>query len=194
MVQINDGTGSGNSAKVDSNKRIHTQSVTETEALHAAEIGEAFNINTGSISFTAAGTLLYIKNNEDKELIIEAIAVGTGAGTTSDIGEITVERNPTGGDLISDATAVDMNQNRNFGSSGTLTADVFKGKSGGTSTGGDDIILFYHDSNGRLFGSIDLVLPKGQSIAVTYDPKLSSGTQKAYCAIICHLKDAASKD
>lgn len=194
MVQINDGTGSGNSAKVDSNKRMHTQAVTETEALHAAEIGEAFNINTGNISFTAAGTLLYIKNNEDKELIIEAIAVGTGTGTTSDIGEITVERNPTGGDLISDATAVDMNENRNFGSSSTLTADIFKGKSGGTSTGGDDIILFYHDSNGRLFGSIDLVVPKGQSIAVTYDPKLSSGTQKAYCAIICHLKDSASKD
>jgi hypothetical protein len=191
---IEDGTGTGNKAKVDANKRIHTQAVTETEGLHATEVGDAYNINTGSVSFTAAGTLLYIKNNEDKDLVIEALAVGVGTGTTSDIGEITVERNPTGGDLISDATAVSMNANRNFGSNKTLTADVFKGKSGGTSTGGNDTILFYHDSNGRLFASIDLILPKGSSIAITYDPKLSSGSQKAYCAAIVHLKDPATSD
>jgi hypothetical protein len=191
---LEDGTGSGNKAKVDSNKRVHTQSVTESEALHASEIGDAYNINTGNISFTAAGTLIYIKNNEDQDLVVEAIAVGTGSGTTSDMGEIIVERNTTGGDLISDATAVDMNQNRNFGSNKVLVCDVFKGKSGGTTTGGNDVILFYHGSNGRLFGSIDLIIPKGGTLAITYDPKLSSGSQKAYCAIICHLKDVASAD
>ena len=192
MVQINDGTGAGNSAKVDTNKRLHTQAVIETEALHAAEVGDAYNINTGPISLTAAGTLLYVKNNEDQDLVIEAIAIGFGTGTVSDIGEITVERNPDSGDLISDASAVAMNQNRNFGSSKTLTADVFKGKSGGTSTGGDDIILLYQGVSGRLFASIGLVIPKGSSISITCDPKLSSGTIKAYCAIVCHLKDNAS--
>ena len=103
-------------------------------------------------------------------------------------------RNPTGGDLISDATAVDMNQNRNFGSSKTLTADVYKGKSAGTITGGDDIVLLYQGTDSRLFASLILQVPKGQSIAIKIDPKLSSGSVKAYCAAVCYLKSVTSAD
>lgn len=191
---LEDGKGTGLKARVDGNNRLHTQTVSESEALHAVEEGDAYNINTGEISFTAAGTCLYILNNEDKELVVEAIAFGAGAGTTSDIGEITIERNTTAGDLISDQTAVSMNQNRNFGSNKTLSATVYKGKSGGTSTGGDDIILFYHGTSSRLFATINLILPKGSSMAITYDPKLSSGSIKTYCALVCHLKDPASQD
>lgn len=191
---IEDGKGSGTKTRVDGNNRMHVQSIEETEAQHAAEGGDAYNINTGEISFTAAGTCLYLLNNEDKDLVIESVAFGAGAGTTSDIGEITVERNPTGGDLISDATAVSINQNRNFGSNKSLTATVYKGKSGGTSTGGNDIILFYHGTSSRLYASINMVLPKGSSMAITYDPKLSSGSIKAYAAVICYLKDPEGAD
>lgn len=194
MTLIEDGKGTGQKARVDGNFRLHTEAVTESEGVHAVEKGDAYNINTGNISFSAAGTLLYLVNNEDKDLVIEAIAVGAGTGTVSDIGEITVERNITGGDVISDATAVSMNQNRNFGSNKTLSATVYKGKSGGTSTGGDDIILFYHGTSGRLFATINLVIPKGSNVSITYDPKLSSGSIKAYCAIVCHLKDPESGD
>ena len=191
---IEDGKGTGYKVRVDANNRMHVEAVSGSEGLHSAEVGDAYNINTGGITFSAAGTMVYLKNNEDKDLVLSAIAVGVGTADTSDIGEITVERDITAGDLISDATAVDMNKNRNFGSSKTLTADVYKGKSGGTSTGGDDTILFYHGPNGRLFTTIDLIIPKGSNIAITYDPKLSSGTVKAYCAIICYLKDPASAD
>jgi hypothetical protein len=194
MTLIEDGKGTGQKARVDGNFRLHTEAVTESEGVHAVEKGDAYNINTGNISFSAAGTLLYLVNNEDKDLVIEAIAVGAGTGTVSDIGEITVERNITGGEVISDATAVSMNQNRNFGSNKTLSATVYKGKSGGTSTGGDDIILFYHGTSGRLFATINLVIPKGSNVSITYDPKLSSGSIKAYCAIVCHLKDPESGD
>lgn len=194
-MQIQDGAGKGNHAKVDENLRLHTQSVEETEAQHAAEIGDAYNINTGNISFSAAGTMLYFKNGETKEFVIEALAIGLGSASTSDTPEITVERNPTGGDLISDATAVAINQNRNFGSSKTLSNTlVYKGKSGGTSTGGNDILLFYQTSGGRLYATINLVIPPGSSLAVTIDPKLSSGSIKGYAAIIGHLKDEASLD
>ena len=114
---IEDGSGKSFKAKVDENLRLHTQSVTETEAQHAAEVGEAFNINTGTINFTADGTLLYFKNDEDTDFVVESIAVGVGTMTETDPVKITVVRNPTAGDLITDATAVDMKQNRNFGSS-----------------------------------------------------------------------------
>jgi hypothetical protein len=192
---LEDGRGTGRKVRIDGNNRMHTQTVTEPEGIHSAEVGDAYNINTGDISFSAAGTLLYIKNNEDKDLVVEAIAAGIGnTGTHSDIGNITIVRNPTGGDLISDATAVSMNQNRNFGSNKTLTADAYKGKSAGTITGGNNIIQFYQGANGRLFATINLVIPKGGSIGISYDPNLSSGSVNAYAAAIVYLKDPESKD
>ena len=137
-----DGKGTGSKARVDANNRLHTQSVTEPEGLHSTEGGDAYNINTGLISITGDATLQYIKNNEDKDLVIEAIAIGSFEGIThSDDPYITLVRNPTGGDLISDATAVSMNQNRNFGSNKTLSADAYKGKVSGTVTGGDNIAI-----------------------------------------------------
>jgi len=194
MVQLLDGTGKGFLSRVDANFRLHTQSVTESEGAHSTEVGDAYNINTGNITFSAAGSLLFISNTEDKDLVIETLVIGVGtAGGTSDMGEITIASNDTAGDLgFSDNTAVSMNANRNFGSSKTLSATVYKGKSGGTSTGGADVILAYSGTNTRVALSIGLILPKGNNIAVTYDPKLSSGSVKAYCACICHLKDPAS--
>jgi hypothetical protein len=192
---VNDGTGTGNSAKVDSNKRLHTQAVTESESLHSAEIGDAYNISSGQVAFTGDGTLLYIKNNEDQDLIIEAIALGTdGGGTyTSSLRPfITVVKNPTAGDLITDATVVAHNVNRNFGSNKTLTANAYKGKQSGTLTGGDSLGIFQTSQAGRDFFTIDLILPKGASIGITATNGLSSGTANIYCAAVCFLKDKAS--
>jgi hypothetical protein len=191
MAIIEDGSGKGYSASVNSENRLKTAAVTEPSALHRASEDKGFNINTGPLSFTTAGTFIYLKNNEDDDLVIEAIAVGVnGLGTHSDIGVITIIDTPTGGDLLSDQTAVSINRNRKFGSAQTLVADVYSGKSGGTVTGGDDALLFYQGANGRLFAGINLIVPKGSSIAIKYDPKLSSGTVSAYCALICYLSES----
>jgi hypothetical protein len=192
---LEDGTGKGNKQKVDANNRSHTQSVTESESLHSAEIGNAYNINTGNISLTGDGTLIYLKNNEDKDLVVEAIAFGNdGQGTHSFSPRYTIVRNPTAGDLISDATAVDMNANRNFGSNKTLTADTYKGKVSGTLTGGNDAVLLEGSDNGRDFFTINLILPKGSSIGIKYTANLASGTAGVYAAIVCYLKDPEGKD
>jgi len=195
--QILDGSGQSNRAKVDGNLRLRTQSIQESESEHAAEIGNAYNINTGIISITGASdsALLYLKNLEDRDYILDAIALGVGtAAGTSDIGYVTLIENPTGGDLISDATAVSINANRNAGSGNTLNATVYKGKDGGTITGGTDVGLFAQGSSGRLYALFQVVVPKNQSIAVKYDPNLSSGSVNVYAAFIGHLKDTNSKD
>jgi hypothetical protein len=197
MSKIEDGTGAGNVAKVDTNKRLHVQSVVETESAHAGEVGDAYNINTGHISFTGDGTLIYLKNNEDQDLILEAIALGTDGGgtyTSSLRPYVTLIKNPTAGDLLSDATAVSQNVNRNFGSSKTLTADSYKGKQGGTVTGGTDFGVFQTSQAGRDFFIINITIPKGSSIALSVTNGLSSGTSKVYCALIVHLKDTASSN
>jgi hypothetical protein len=194
-MKIEDGTGKGASMKVDANNRAHTQSISETESLHSTELGDAYNINTGNIALTGDGTLLYVKNNEDKDLVIEAIAFGNdGLGTHSSNPRYTVIRNPNGGDLISDATAVSMNQNRNFGSNKTLTADAYKGKVSGTITGGNDIAILEGTSDGRDYFTINFVLPKGSSLALKWTANLSSGTAGVYAAIVCFLKDPEGKD
>ena len=190
MSTIEDGKGGGRSAQVDDQNRLRTHSVTETEALHSSEEGKAFNINTGLISITGDATLLYIKNTEDADLVIEAIATGSFDGIThSDDPYLTLVRNPTGGDLISDATAVSMNQNRNFGSSRTLSADAYKGKVGGTVTGGNDIAFLQASGGSRGFYTIEFILPSNTSMAIKLTANVSSGSANWYCAAICFVKD-----
>jgi hypothetical protein len=129
--------------------------------------------------------------------VLEAIAVGLADATTSfdGIATVTLRRNDDAGDLITDQTAVDMNQNRNFGSSKSLksTTLAYKGKSGGTSTGGDAIAQFFMSGNSRLFASINFVIPRGSSISIMINTN-TTGTSSAYAALVLHVKDENSAD
>ncbi len=188
MAEISDGTGSGNRAKV-SGQRLFIHAIQEDEGLNATEDGDAYNLNTGDIALTSSNVsgIMYCKNNESRDLHIQAVALGVdSAGTTNNVSKVVLIRNPTS---VSFSTAVDMNQNRNFGSSKTLTADVYKGAEGATVTGGNSIIQFYMASGSRLFAGIDMVLTKGDSMAVTIDTNTSSGTTTIYAALIIHLKN-----
>ena len=195
MAKIEDGTGLGFDARVDENNRMHVHAVNVTEVVHAAEQGLAYNLNTGQISVTNDATLVYLKNNETRDFVVSAIAVGNDGGATySTRPLITVVRNPTGGDLISDQTAVDMNQNRDFGSSRVFDSDAYKGKVGGTLTGGNDIAILQSTTGGRDFFTLDFVLTEGSSIGLTYTANISSGTSLIYVALIGYLRDPAGQD
>jgi hypothetical protein len=191
MSRIQDGKGSGRSAQVDDQNRLRTHAVVEDESLHASEEGNAYNINTGLISINGDATLLYYKNTGEKDFVIEAVALGSFDGIThSDDPYITLIRNPTGGDLISDGTTTGvMNQNRNFGSSNTLSGLAYKGKVSGTVTGGDDIAILQATPGGRSFYSIGFVIPKGTSMGVKLTANVTSGSANWYCALIGFEKD-----
>jgi len=188
-MKIEDGKGTGKSAKVDNEFRLRTQAVSIAEALHAAEDGRAYNVNSGLISITGDATILYLKNNGDLDIVVAGIAVGLFTGITHVTSPyMTVTRNPTGGDLISDATAVTSNVNRNFGATITLTAEAYKGKVGGTLTGGSEFGVLQVTSGGRSFFSLDIVIPKGSSIGLDLTASVSSGSANAYAAFICYEK------
>ena len=194
MSILQDGTGSGDRAKVNGRNELAVSSVTETEAQAAAELGDAYNINTGEETFAASTSsgLLYFKNDEDTDVVVEAIACGfKNSTTTDDQLAVYVVRNPTGGTLVDAATNCDMNANRNFGSSKTLKTTTLAYKSTAqnqTLTGGSDIVLLHASKAGRLFATINLEVPRGSSVGIRVDSASLATT--CYAALVIHAKDA----
>lgn len=187
---LRDGAGTGLLAKVGLDNRLYTRAVTATETQEAMRKGDAYNINTGDISLTSAdaSAIMYFKNKETRNYHLTALAVGVGVlPAPTDIGLVTLVRNPTAGTIIDNALAVAQNENRNFGSSNVLDATVYKGAEGYTFTDGDDIAQFYQGGNGRLYATIDFLLPQGSSLGVKVDLNDSSGGV-VYAALIGHLE------
>ena len=201
---IEDGTGSGHKVQVDSGNHMHTFAINRSEIQAAVKGGRAYNINTGWIGLTTAteSAVLYFKNDEspsngESRISVDAIAVGIDdEGTTAGMSTITVVRNPTAGTIVSGATAVDMNQNRNFNSSNTLgsTTLAYKGAEGNTFTDGDDIAIFGQQPGARAYYGVDFILGRGDSIGVKIDTDTSSGTSNVYVALIIHRVDGSLGD
>lgn len=199
--EIKDGKGTGSLAHVDRNNQLHTFARNITVTQDAVNKGNAYNINTGEIALTTTteSAVMYFKNTEspvngESSFVIDAIAIGIDSlGTTSGMSKITLVRNPTGGTIIDNATSVDMNVNRNFGSSNSLDSLIYKGAEGNTLTGGDDFGVFYQNTGTRGFYTIDTELPKGSSLGINIDTQTSSGTTNVYIAIIGHRKDGSNK-
>lgn len=191
---IRDGTGSGSLARVDMNHRIRTHAVIETDQHDANIRGDAYNINTGPITLTDAvdTPVMYLKNTEEvKCLQISAIAIGISASTSAvttaaPLAIITVVRNPTAIDF---SVNVDINCNRNFGSSNTLSGLAYKGATDDTMTDGIDHILLFQTAAGRLFAPVDELLPPGASIGIKINPATGNDDMQVYAAIICHLEE-----
>lgn len=190
---IKDGSGKAYAAKVNGNNRLYTNSITVSENQQGTKLGNAYNLNTGEITLTDAvdTPIMYVKNNGAQTLHITAIAVGVGptTGGSGGIPKITVIRNPTAGTIVSGATNIDINCNRNYASSNTLVVDAYKGATGSTMTDGDDCLLLYQTSNGRLFATIDEILPTGSSIGIKFQPQSGNTSQSVYAALISHLED-----
>jgi len=174
-------------------KQLKTFSETTSEQTQANLIGNAYNINTGEVTLTDAvqTPILYFKNNETQDLLVTALAIGfqnSTGGAATDAPIITVIRNPTTGTIVSGATDVDINSNRNYGSSNTLSlSDAYKGATGDTMTDGTEHLLIYQTDLGRVFAAIDEVIPKGTSIGVKITPQDSNTSLTCYVALICHL-------
>ena len=180
--KILDGTGAGWGARVDSRFRLHTDSVTRTQSQQAILLGEGFNISTGSITLTSANqsAVFYIENDSNTDLVIKEIgvALGTSTGGTG-IATIALSANATAGTIISNATAVTTNFNRNLGSTKAIDGNVFKGVEGATLTGGTSAGSTSRSSfvDPIIFDADIFVLPKGTSIGVLVTPQTSNTSQ-----------------
>lgn len=192
-MKLDDGKGSGRQAGVNGRNELDVFAVIESELESANDRGLAYNLNSGEITGIASGdaTLIYFKNGEEATFVVDAIAVGLrGFTSLTDLAVLTVIKNPTAGDIITDETPISINSNSNFGSSNVINngTSLFKGKNAGTITGGSDHAIIYAANNSRVFAVLNTELPKGSSIAVkVVGAGASAGN--AYCALVGHLKD-----
>jgi len=191
---IQDGTGKSYATKVDIDGRLHVDSITTDREAYSSQKGYSFNINTGLITLTNAATdngVLYVKNNEDYNLVITNLFYQTGASTGGS-GNIIVSlyRNPTTGTLISGASAVEININRNFGSSRTLSVLAYKGATGNTITDGSKALeSILATATQRIAVSAGAItLPKGASIAVQFKTPTGNTSMAVEFAIACYLE------
>ncbi len=188
---IKDGTGSGNTTKVNSEGRLFTNSaIIEDDSLKAQE-GEAF-LNASQQTLTSANesALIYIENTGTRDIIITRIAFisnfSTGGAATELIG-VTIFMNSTGGTIVSDAVNA-TSSNRNLGSNNELTANIYAGGEGKTITGGTKLLPGARISApgiGALTSS--LILPKGSNLAVTMTPTTGNTSVVVSVAIDTHL-------
>lgn len=170
---IQDGTGTKLKAKINSDNRLLTQTISESEFDNSVSRGNAYNINTEFITITSSSEvpILYIKNNEDRNLILNAWFIGTDAdsGTATRLSLLRAYKNPTGGTIISSGT--DINPvNRNFSSSNILDCIAKKGGDSFTATGYEATSVLYQTqgTKSRNFGTVQLILGRGSSIVITY--------------------------
>ena len=194
---IKDGGGRGYEARVSSDFRLLSHTITETEEVYANKLGNAYNINTGIITLSddAETPICYINNSgETKELVVVGLVFGFGpsiGGTSTDMMKITTVRNPTGGTIVSNATAVDILGNRNYGSSNIADILAYKGATGNTLTGGDDYLLVFAGTRSRSFIDINAIIPKGSSMGIKVQSQSNNTSQEVYVAVVCYLHEDA---
>lgn len=165
--QILDGAGTGYKAQVDVNHRLQVRSVSNTQQQEASLNEDSFQIGSGVINLTGVSesALLYVKNNEDRDLIITAVNVtsNTPTGSTEVVFLAKVYLNGTGLSAGTSASAL----NNNFGSSTALDANITQGQYAATVTSGVVSGAFYIPLKGFFNTDLAWVLPKGTTLALT---------------------------
>jgi len=195
MIIENGAEGACYVAKVDDKNRLHVNSSTETHAQISSIDGRGYNINTGVINLTSAGksVLLYVKNNELNDLVVESMfyLIGNSTGGSGDV-LISVRRNPTAGSIITNAVNCEMTGvNRNFGSNKTLTLDAFKGVEGDTITasGGKVVESIFNQAPTRAALDVGyIIMPQGTSISIEITPATGNTSLDVEFALAVHLE------
>lgn len=174
---ILDGTGKGYKAKVNSNSRLETFSISEERIADVSKTGYSFLVATDFIDLTTTGSfngLLYIKNNSStKDIFIKTMRIcADGSGTA----QCRLIRNPTAGTLISEATPAD-NLSSNAGSNVNFDGLAYTASGDGkTVTDGSNWTQFINRMPGHSVQHYDgaIVIPNGQSMALTVKPSAAT--------------------
>jgi hypothetical protein len=161
---IEDGTGDGKSAQVDSKKRLRTLAATETLALHVnQESGKVWGAHFDSIDPTGvADYIFYFKNTGNFDLHITDFRLSQTGSTNSEYILQAVSGTPVNGTTI-------VPVSHTVGSTSAPTATIEQGVdiTGLTPDGN----LYYIDApvpntNYHLLIASHVIIPKGKAVAL----------------------------
>ena len=177
-------------AIVDEDGRLTVKSVTQTFEERSVELGNAYNLNTGTIALTTDGAsgLSYLKSNEEKPIIIQSFIylLGSNTGGSGD-GQVTIIENPTGGNLLTSTAGTPKNRNTGLQNK-TIDVDWRIGAEAKTISGGTTLIdSIFATSTGRQVVAVPTVLTKGSSVAVKYIPPSGTTAQNVQIAFAIYL-------
>ena len=192
---LQDGTGTGNKARVSSEKRLLSESVTRDHNRQASLDGDAFNLSTGTINLTSdsESALFYFKNNGTRDVVFNNFIINYATSTGGALGDTFLEfvKNPTAGTIVSGASSATV-INRNLGSSNILDADAFKGAEGNTFTDGETFFTgWLPQVQATIFlDSEETTLPRGASIGIKVTPASGNTSVNVIVAATCYLREA----
>lgn len=188
-TEIQDGSGSGYRAKVDSKNRLWSDSISRSQLEYAALTSEAYNVSTGSIILTTASesAVGYFTYTGEHTLIIKEMLVILGdstGGSAAASSTIKIIKNPMNGTVISNAVPVSSASNRDFSSSKQLQGVAYKGAEGDTFTDGDLFALTTRSNEAVTvsFDAAPIILKKGNSIGITFTPVTGNTSQNVVIA------------
>lgn len=188
-LKITDGLGRGYAAEVTSENKLVVDAVTHTSLEEASNKGDAYNVNTGTITLTSANksAVLWMENTgEDIEVHAWFYILGGSTGGSGDI-LVTVKRNPTGGTITTSGTSFSA-VNRNFKSGKTLDVTLYKGAEGLTITGGEDLLQTIVSSAGQrvMIGETAVILGRSNVIAFEITPQAGNTSMDLQFAMAVH--------
>lgn len=173
---IEDGTGSGNKAKVNEQNRLETFSVVESRISDISNReGKSYILTSDFVALTTTGSfngMIYLKNTStDKDLYIDRVRV-CGTGTSMNAMQCRFVKNPTTGTLISDANAgisVASNLGSNEAFEGLNYAASGDGK---TVTDGTQFSQFTIHLPGHTIQEYNgaIIIPNGSAMAIEVKP------------------------
>lgn len=164
---INDGTGSGYDAQVDSSNRLRVFSTTVTAEHHAAHNrGQAYQLVISQSPTAADDCIFYIQNTSDEDLVIEGMKIGVINCTADD--SIYFKLGDSGTrDSATALTPVNVNAGSGNVADGTFEKGADLDGGAATLTGGTefDRIVFagVTDSSSQNYNfEMDVILPKNR--------------------------------
>ena len=183
MVTVEDGTGKGLSAKVTADNQLLVKSIGRPELTDQSIKGFGFSIGSvvKLITNDTQNGILYVKNNEDADLVIQSLIAQIGNNTGGSINDdliVEVFIQPTGGTLITAGILIPA-VNKNVGSSNLLDAEIRTSSAlGQTITGATIVVSLILANEGRIEFPLSAVIPKGSSIAVAITSKSGNTNQQ----------------
>lgn len=188
-TQIQDGTGKKYKLKINDENRAEVQAIILDQEDDAIAKGEGYQIATGPITWSTSSTtgVLYVKNNADRDFILDraVLILGTVAGTvTGEDWTFQTLRNPTAGTTITNAVVAGIS-NSNHGSANTPDIDAYVGAPGDTITDGTGAPLPIQQSQNRTVYPLGRRLPKGTSVGFRLTPPAS--TTGCTAVLVLHM-------